>query len=121
MNKNIFAAAMNDVYCRYVAGYGGPAGYTMGYAIGFFHHITSVAYGSDYIMDLIPADVVAAVVLTAAAAALVSSSRGGGSGAPAIYHATSAHSHPIHLKLVFDIIRKFWYPNPPPLCLPATR
>lgn len=60
--------------CRYVAGYGGPAGFTMGYAVGFFPHITSVAYGSDYIMDLIPADVVAAVILTAAAAGLQDSS-----------------------------------------------
>eukprot|EP00878_Enallax_costatus_P001418 GHUV01001568.1.p1 GENE.GHUV01001568.1~~GHUV01001568.1.p1 ORF type:complete len:569 (+),score=137.92 GHUV01001568.1:356-2062(+) len=105
-------------YPGYVAGYGGPAGYTMGYAAGFFSHITSVAYGSDYIMDLIPADVVAALVLAAAAAGLVSSSSG--TPALAIYHAASAESHPCPLKLVFDIMGKFWEKNPPPLRLPLT-
>eukprot|EP00878_Enallax_costatus_P007771 GHUV01008134.1.p1 GENE.GHUV01008134.1~~GHUV01008134.1.p1 ORF type:complete len:416 (+),score=108.71 GHUV01008134.1:316-1563(+) len=121
VRPSLISSIAGAPYPGYVAGYGGPAGYTMGYAVGFFPHITSVAYGSDYIMDLIPADVVAAIVLTAAAAGLVSSSRGGGSKEPAIYHAASAHSHPCHLKLVFDVISKFWYLNPPPLCLPATR
>lgn len=97
----------------------------MGYAVGFFPHITSVAYGSDYIMDLIPADVVAAVLVTAAAAGLVSSSRSSsGIGGPqhvAIYHAASADSYPCPLKLVFDVISKFWQVNPPPLALPVTR
>lgn len=111
------------LFCSYVAGYGGPAGYTMGYAVGFFPHITSVAYGSDYIMDLIPADVVAAVVLAGAAAGVVSSSKkgAGGLGAVAIYHAASAHSHTATLKLVFDIIGQFWAKNPPPFRLPGTR
>lgn len=94
----------------------------MGYAVGFFAHITSVAYGSDYIMDLIPADVVAALVLTTAAAGLVDSSSGQVAARPvAIYHAASAQSHPCPLTLVFNIISKFWELNPPPLVLPATR
>jgi hypothetical protein len=40
-----------------------------GYALGFFQGCGSVAYGSDTILDLIPADTVAYLIIAAGAAA----------------------------------------------------
>jgi hypothetical protein len=39
------AASSSLLHGRYVSGYGGPSGYTMGYAVGFFHNVASIAYG----------------------------------------------------------------------------
>lgn len=91
-----------------------------GYAAGFFHSISSMAYASDYLLDLIPCDTVAALVIAAAAAAAAEA----GPSAPAdakIYHAASAHSHPLTVGYAVQEAAKFWTVNPPPMRLPFSR
>jgi hypothetical protein len=91
-----------------------------GYAAGFFPGAFAVAFGSDYHMDIIPCDVVAAVTIAAAAKSSAAHGSTAADEVP-IYHACSAHSHPLPLGEVFSCAAKFWTDNPPPLCLPATR
>jgi hypothetical protein len=91
-----------------------------GYAVGFFQGVFSVAFGSDYIMDIIPCDVVAAVTIAAAAKASAVCGTPAAKQVP-IYHACSAHCHPLTLGMVFDANSKFWRDNPPPLTLPGTK
>ena len=91
-----------------------------GYAVGFFQGVFSIAYGSDYIMDIIPCDVVASV--TIAAAAKAASVRGSPAAAEVpVYHACSGHCHPVSLGMIFDANARFWKANPPPLVLPGTK
>jgi hypothetical protein len=111
------------------------------YALGFFQGLSSVAYGSDTILDLIPVDTVAAVVITAAAAAAADYGKPGGISCDAqtpavqqqpqqssssnasttIYHACSSHSHPLTITYAFNKMADFWTANPPPLRLPLTQ
>jgi hypothetical protein len=91
-----------------------------GYAVGFFQGVFSIAYGSDYIMDIIPCDVVAAVTIAAAAKAASAHNSPAAQEVP-IYHACSGHCHPVLLGSVFDANARFWKPNPPPLVLPGTK
>jgi hypothetical protein len=101
------------------------------YAMGFFQGLSSVAYGSDQILDLIPCDTVAALVIAAAAAAaadtqlsLATSKAGSSSsssGTTTIYHASSSASHPMPIADGFSYMADYWTANPPPLRLPLTK
>lgn len=71
-------------------------------------------------MDIIPCDVVAAVTIGAAAKSSAAHDSPAAAEVP-IYHACSAHCHPLTLGTVFECAAKFWGDNPPPLTLPATR
>jgi len=87
--------------------------------VGFFQGVFSVAFGSDYIMDIIPCDVVASLTIAAAAKAASVHGSAAANEVP-IYHACSGHCHPLPLSNVFDANSKFWQANPPPLTLPGT-
>jgi hypothetical protein len=91
-----------------------------GYAIGYFHGAMAVAYDSDYVMDLIPCDVVAALTLAVAAKAAAVAGTAEADTVP-IYHACSAHCNPCPLGTVFDCNKRFWTRNPPPLTLPPLK
>lgn len=121
VRPSLIASVAFDPYPGYINSYAGAGGYTMGYALGFFQGVRSVAYGSDTILDLIPADVVAALVITAGAAAAATSGHSSADIAAVIFHAASAESNPLTIKRSFQEMGRFWRANPPPLCLPATR
>jgi len=53
----------------FVSNFGGPAGFTLSYALGFFQAPAGVAYHGGCVLDAIPVDVVTSMVLAAAAAA----------------------------------------------------
>jgi hypothetical protein len=89
------------------------------YGMGCFHDISSVAFSSDAVIDLIPVDVTAS--LTIAAAAGASHHGPYGPGRARVYHSASAHSYPQHAPGFFDNLNKFWTCNPPPFRLPFTR
>jgi hypothetical protein len=92
-----------------------------GYALGFFQGIKSVAYASDTILDLIPADIVGSLVIAAGAAASATYGSPSADRTAVIFHAASAESAPLSIARSFAKMAKFWRANPPPLCLPATR
>jgi hypothetical protein len=92
-----------------------------GYALGFFQGIKSVAYASDTILDLIPADIVGSLVIAAGAAAAATFGSPSADRTAVIFHAASAESAPLSIVRSFSGMGKFWRANPPPLCLPATR
>lgn len=71
-------------------------------------------------MDIIPCDVVASLTIAAAAKSSFVFGTPAAQQVP-IYHACSAHCHPLSLGMVFDANSKFWRDNPPPLTLPGTR
>jgi hypothetical protein len=71
-------------------------------------------------MDLIPCDVVAALTIAAAAKSASVHGTPAAQQVP-IYHACSAHCHPVSLSTVFDANRIFWRDNAPPLTLPGTK
>lgn len=72
-------------------------------------------------MDFIPADVVAGVTIAAAAKASAVAGTAPADEQVPIYHACSAHCHPVSLATVFDCSSRFWSSNPPPWTLPGTR
>lgn len=78
-----------------------------------------MAFSSDNILDLIPADTTAALLIAAAAAAAAHGPLP--SGQARVYHATSAASHPRSIVDFLSLLRDFWVANPPPFCLPFTR
>ncbi|KAF8065751.1 fatty acyl-CoA reductase [Scenedesmus sp. PABB004] len=86
-----------------------------------------IAYAADAVMDLVPADVVAALVIAAAGAAASGAgpaprvAAGGGAGGLVIYHATSAQSHPLTIERCYAAMREFWSANAPPFRLPGSR
>lgn len=121
VRPSLIAGLVGDPYPGYVNGFGGPGGYTMGYAVGFFHGPFAVAFGSDYIMDIIPCDIVASVTLAAAAKAASQYGDAAAAARTPIYHACSAHTHTLPLGIVFDCNSRFWPLNPAPLVLPGTK
>lgn len=121
VRPSLIASVALDPYPGYINSYAGAGGYTMGYALGFFQGLKSVAYGSDTILDLIPADVVAALVIAAGAAAAATAGSSNADRAAVIFHAASAESNPLTINRCFKEMGCFWRANPPPLCLPASR
>lgn len=121
VRPSLIASIAGAPYPGYINSYAGAGGYTMGYALGFFQGLRSVAYPSDTILDLIPADVVAALVITAGAAAAAIYGSVAADRSAVIFHAASAESHPLTISHCFREMQRFWRANPPPLCLPATR
>ncbi|KAF8068243.1 fatty acyl-CoA reductase [Scenedesmus sp. PABB004] len=121
VRPSLIASIAHEPYPGYINSYAGAGGYTMGYALGFFQGVKSVAYASDTILDLIPADVVAALVIAAGAAAAATSGSASADRAAVIFHAASAESGPLSIGRCFEAMARFWRANPPPLCLPATR
>eukprot|EP00879_Flechtneria_rotunda_P002618 GHRR01002820.1.p1 GENE.GHRR01002820.1~~GHRR01002820.1.p1 ORF type:complete len:370 (+),score=99.23 GHRR01002820.1:161-1270(+) len=119
IRPSLIAGLQGDPYPGYIVGLAGAAGFPMGYSLGFYHSINGVAFASDYILDLIPCDVVAALVITAAAAAVAETGPNASSSAK-VYHAASAHSHPLMMSYSFSKMSEFWQANPPPLRLPFT-
>jgi hypothetical protein len=123
----------------FVANFGGPAGFTLSYALGFFQAPAGVAYHGGCVLDAIPVDVVTSMVLAAAAAAAAEGresaaaataggrARGGGGQQqqvmprPHIYHAASSTSHPLTAASLFRHLARFYTAHPPPLRLPFTR
>jgi hypothetical protein len=102
------------------------------YGMGFFQGLSSVAYGSDQVTDLIPCDTVAALVIAAAAAAAADaeqqeaataeiSSSSSSSNSTTIYHASSSASYPLPIVDAFAYMADYWEANPPPLRLPFTK
>lgn len=90
------------------------------YAMGFFRDLSSVAFASDAIIDLIPVDTTAALVIAAAAAAAAANGPYTGSSAR-VYHAASAASYPERAPAFFEKLHDFWTANPPPFKLPGAR
>jgi len=84
--------------------------------MGLFHNISSVAFSSDAILDIIPVDTTAALVITAAAAAAAHGPYAGD--AARVYHAASAASYPEGAPAFFKELNAFWSANPPPFKLP---
>eukprot|EP00775_Hariotina_reticulata_P007405 gene7405-7614_t len=124
VRPSLISGLAGDPYPGFVTGYGGPGGYTMGYAAGFFQGVNSIAYRSDYMMDLIPVDTVAALVIAGGAYAAAAHSTPAAVTAArptTIFHAASAQSHPLTLRFVLETSAKFWSANPPPLVLPLTK
>lgn len=91
-----------------------------GYAAGFFSNVSSMAFASDYIMDLIPCDTVAALVIASAAAAAAEADSDMAGTAAKLYHAASAESYPLPVWYTVSQMAMFWSANPPPLRLPLT-
>jgi hypothetical protein len=117
----------------FVANFGGPAGFTLSYALGFFQAPAGVAYHGGCVLDAIPVDVVTSMVLAAAAAAsaegradaAAAAAAGGAAQAapmprPHIYHAASSTSHPLTAASLFRTLARFYSRHPPPLRLPFT-
>jgi hypothetical protein len=88
--------------------------------MGFFQGLSSVAYGSDQVVDLIPCDTVAALIITAAAAG-TEQQTAECSSTTTIYHAASSASYPLPIADAFAYMADYWEANPPPLRLPATK
>jgi len=121
----------------FVANFGGPAGFTLSYALGFFQAPAGVAYHGGCVLDAIPVDVVTSMVLAAgaaasaegraAAAAAAAGPRAPAAPAPAgmprprIYHAASSTSHPLTAASLFRHLERFYAAHPPPVRLPFTR
>jgi hypothetical protein len=87
--------------------------------MGFFHDISSVAFASDAIVDIIPVDTTAALVIAAAAAAAAHGPYAGGHAR--VYHAASAASYPERAPTFFAALHDFFTTNPPPFRLPFTQ
>jgi hypothetical protein len=87
--------------------------------MGFFHDISSVAFASDAIVDVIPVDTTAYLVVAAAAAASVHGPYGHGHAR--VYHAASAASYPEGAPSFFKKLHDFWTANPPSFKLPLAR
>jgi hypothetical protein len=118
----------------FVANFGGPAGFTLSYALGFFQAPAGVAYHGGCVLDAIPVDVVTSMVLAAAAAASQEGRFAAGAEAnaptaaapapmmprPHIYHAASSTSHPLTAASLFRTLARFYSRHPPPLRLPFT-
>eukprot|EP00878_Enallax_costatus_P009179 GHUV01009596.1.p1 GENE.GHUV01009596.1~~GHUV01009596.1.p1 ORF type:complete len:597 (+),score=150.72 GHUV01009596.1:329-2119(+) len=117
VRPSLISALQGQPYPGYVSGYAGAPGWMMGYAAGFFPTKSSMAFASDYILDIIPADVVAALVITAAAAA----AEAGTSTTAKVYHAASAVSHPLPVWYGTELMARFWSANSPPFRLPFAR
>lgn len=97
------------------------------YALGFFQGSSSVAFGADHILDLIPGDTVASLVVTAGAAAAAATAAGSTcvpgqqNGSTTIYHAASSGSYPLSVVPAFSYMHSYFKDNPAPLRLPFTR
>jgi hypothetical protein len=98
------------------------------YGMGFFQGLSSVAYGSDQVTDLIPCDTVAALVIAAAAAAAADTEQQAAtapeissSSNTTVYHAASSASYPLPIADAFAYMAEYWEANPPPLRLPFTK
>jgi hypothetical protein len=87
--------------------------------MGCFHDISSVAFASDALLDLIPVDTSAA--LTVAAAAAASAHGPYGEGRARVYHSASAESYPHPAPKAFEKLYHYWTANPPPYALPFRR
>lgn len=92
-----------------------------GYGQGFLHGVSSVAFSSDTLLDIVPADTVAHLVISAGAAAAATYGSPCADRAAVIFHAAASQSNPLSIKQAFDIMAAFWKSNPPPQTLPATR
>jgi hypothetical protein len=92
-----------------------------GFGLGFLQGMSSVAYSSDTLLDIIPADTVAHLIISAGAAAAATYGSPCADRAAVIFHAAASESNPLPIKHAFDIMGAFWRANPPSVTLPATR
>jgi hypothetical protein len=81
--------------------------------------MSSIALGSDSIVDVIPIDVVSSLVIAAGAAAAAHGAYP--SSTARVYHACSAESHPFNSWRMFNVLQTFYSANPCPFRLPFGR
>uniref|UniRef100_A0A383W7V3 Fatty acyl-CoA reductase n=1 Tax=Tetradesmus obliquus TaxID=3088 RepID=A0A383W7V3_TETOB len=138
VRPSLISSLAGDPYPGYINNFAGSPGFMMAYGAGFFHSISSMAYASDYLLDLIPCDTVGdsfdlrlpdylldlipcdtvAALINAAAAAGAADAGPAAAPGVTIYHAASAAVYPLHMAKAIGAMAEFWTANPPPLRLP---
>lgn len=80
-----------------------------------------MAFSSDTILDIIPADTAAYLIISAGAAAAATYGSLCADRSSVIFHAAASESSPLAVRQAFEALSSFWKANPPPVTLPAAR